>query len=207
MLTATGVVGAGLAGSFSIARAAAKNNDLIRVALIGCGGRGTGAADQTLSVPDSNVKLVAMADAFADRLKGSLGELKSKHSDKVDVPADRQFVGLDAYKKAIEQADLVVLATPPGFRPVHFEAAVNAGKNVFMEKPVCVDAAGAARCSPRPGRPTRRSSRSSSAFSAITRSRTASRSSGSTTAPSATSSRPTSTGTAAASGTASASQA
>ena len=143
MLAASGVVGAGLASSFSIARADAKNNDLIRVALIGCGGRGTGAADQTLSVPDSNVKLVAMADAFGDRLKGSLGELKSKHSDKVDVPADRQFVGLDAYKKAIELADLVVLATPPGFRPVHFEAAVKAGKNVFMEKPVCVDAAGA----------------------------------------------------------------
>jgi myo-inositol 2-dehydrogenase / D-chiro-inositol 1-dehydrogenase len=143
MLGAAGAAGAGLLGNFSVLRAGARNNDLIRVALIGCGGRGSGAADQTLSVPDSNVKLVAMADAFEDRLKSSLAGLKQKHSDKVDVPPEHQFVGLDAYKKAIELADLVVLATPPGFRPVHFEAAVKAGKNVFMEKPVCVDAAGA----------------------------------------------------------------
>jgi predicted dehydrogenase len=143
MLATSTALGAGLVGSFSVLRADTKGNDLIRVGLIGCGGRGSGAADQTLSVPGSNVKLVAAADAFENRLKGSLRGLKEKHGDKVDVPADRQFVGLDAYKKVIELCDLVVLATPPGFRPLHFDAAVKAGKHVFMEKPVCVDAAGA----------------------------------------------------------------
>jgi myo-inositol 2-dehydrogenase/D-chiro-inositol 1-dehydrogenase len=143
MLATSGVLGAGLVGNFSVLRANTKGNDLIKVGLIGCGGRGSGAADQTLSVPDSNVKLVAAADAFENRMKGSLRGLKAKHGDKVDVPPERQFAGLDGYKKVIELCDLVVLATPPGFRPVHFDAAVKAGKNVFMEKPVCVDAAGA----------------------------------------------------------------
>jgi predicted dehydrogenase len=146
MLATSGALGAGLAGGFAVRRAEAQakgENDLIRVALVGCGGRGSGAADQTLSVPGSNVKLVAMADAFDHRLKPSLARLKQKHADKVDVPEDRQFVGLDAYQKVLDLCDLVLLATPPGFRPMHFEAAVKAGKNVFMEKPVCVDAAGA----------------------------------------------------------------
>jgi predicted dehydrogenase len=87
-----------------------------------------------------------MADAFADRLRGSLGALTQRHPDKVNVPAERQFVGLDAYKQAIDSdADLVLLATPPGFRPMQFEAAVAAGKHVFMEKPVAVDAPGVRR--------------------------------------------------------------
>ncbi len=116
-----------------------------RVAMIGCGGRGSGAADQNLSVTGPNVKLVAMADMFEDRLKGSLNELKNKHGVKVDVPDDRQFIGFDAFQKvlALPDVNVVILATPPGFRPFHFEAAVKAGKHVFMEKPVCVDSFGA----------------------------------------------------------------
>jgi predicted dehydrogenase len=127
-------------------------NDTIKVALIGCGGRGTGAAVQALSTKQ-NVKLVAMADAFQDRIdkcyeaitadeindwSGKSGSIKTK----VDVPAERRFVGFDAYLKAIPLADVVILATPPGFRPIHFEEAVKQGKHIFMEKPVATDPAG-----------------------------------------------------------------
>ncbi|MCA9268790.1 MAG: Gfo/Idh/MocA family oxidoreductase, partial [Planctomycetales bacterium] len=91
-------------------------------------------------------KLVAMADVFGDRLQGSLRSLKGQHGDKFDVPAERQFVGLDAWKKVLEtDCDLVILATPPGFRPLHFEGAVAAGKHIFMEKPVATDAPGIRR--------------------------------------------------------------
>jgi predicted dehydrogenase len=91
-------------------------------------------------------RLVAMGDAFGDRLQQSLRGLKGEHRDKVDVPQDRQFVGFDAYKHVLDcDIDLVILATPPGFRPLHFEAAVNANKHVFMEKPVAVDPAGVRR--------------------------------------------------------------
>ncbi len=118
----------------------------LRIALVGCGGRGTGAASQALHTADGDlgpVKLVAMADAFADRLEGSLGELTGWQPEQVDVPEERRFVGFDAYKKVMaEDVDLVVLATPPGFRPIHFEHAIAQGKHVFMEKPVAVDAAG-----------------------------------------------------------------
>jgi len=140
--TAT-VVGSALAGSLSIGRSAhAAGDDTIKIALIGCGGRGTGAAKQAL-LTKGNVKLIAMADAFDDRLKGSLGALKNEFGDRVEVPAERQFVGFDAYQKAIDAGpDLVILATSPGFRPIHLEAAVKANKHVFMEKPVAVDGAG-----------------------------------------------------------------
>lgn len=116
-----------------------------RVGLIGCGGRGSGAADQNLSVTGPNVKLVAMADVFTENLKGAHNNLKNKHGVKVDVPESRQFVGFDAYQKimAMPEVNVVILATPPGFRPFQFEAAVKAGKHVFMEKPVCVDSFGA----------------------------------------------------------------
>jgi predicted dehydrogenase len=117
--------------------------DELKVALVGCGGRGSGAANQALNVP--GVKLVAMSDAFQDRLTGALDNLKKAQPAKVDVPAERQFVGLDGYKKAIALADVVVLATPPGFRPLHFEEAVRQGKHVFMEKPVAVDGPGVRR--------------------------------------------------------------
>jgi len=92
---------------------------------------------------DGPTKLVAMADAFDDRLEASHKNLQKQHGDKVDVPADRKFVGWDAYSKVLDQdLDMVILATPPGFRPLHFEAAVNAGKHVFAEKPLAVDPAG-----------------------------------------------------------------
>ncbi|MFT4586836.1 MAG: myo-inositol 2-dehydrogenase/D-chiro-inositol 1-dehydrogenase [Candidatus Binatia bacterium] len=123
----------------------AASSDTIKLALVGCGGRGSGAVDQALTtnrLGNGSVKLVAMADAYEDKLLNSLSSIRKKHHDHVDVPPDRQFVGVDAYKKAIAEADVVVLATPPGFRPVHFEEAVKQGKNVFFEKPVAVDAPG-----------------------------------------------------------------
>lgn len=130
-------------------------DDTIRVALIGCGGRGTGAAMQAL-LTKQNVKLVAMADAFRDRLddcykaltaedisdwSGVKGNVKAR----VDVPEERKFTGFDAYMKAIPLADVVILTTPPGFRPQHFEEAVKQGKHIFMEKPVATDPTGVRR--------------------------------------------------------------
>ncbi len=139
------IVGGALAGSLSLAKSAyAAGDDEIKIALIGCGGRGTGAANQALST-QGKVKLIAMADVFEDRLDGSYKQLEKQTSikDRIDVPKERRFVGFDAYQKALEAGpDLVILATPPGFRPYHFEAAVKAGKHVFMEKPVATDAPG-----------------------------------------------------------------
>lgn len=123
------------------------SGDVIKIALIGCGGRGTGAATQALSTKE-NVQLVAMADAFPDRLKDSYDNIKEALGDKanrVNVPEANKFTGFDAYKKAIELADVVILATPPGFRPIHFEEAVKQGKHIFMEKPVATDPAGIKR--------------------------------------------------------------
>jgi predicted dehydrogenase len=132
-------------GSLSLARSAhAAGGDEIKIALIGCGGRGRGAAVNALSnAAHKNVKLVAMADAFQTPLEVSLKGIKERCGDKVDVPPERQFVGMDAYKKAIDSdADMVLLCTPPGFRPMQFEAAVEAGKIIFTEKPIAVDAPG-----------------------------------------------------------------
>jgi myo-inositol 2-dehydrogenase/D-chiro-inositol 1-dehydrogenase len=143
-LRTAGVAGAALAGMRAV-HAQSPSADLIRVGLIGAGGRGTGALQQALSVPGSNVKVTAIADAFDDRIKGALKAVESM-KDKIDVPEDRQFKGLDGYKQVLEHCDLVILATPPGFRPFHFEEAIKAGKHVFMEKPVCVDAFGATIC-------------------------------------------------------------
>jgi predicted dehydrogenase len=119
----------------------ASNDDTLKVALIGCGGRGSGACSQALSTTGP-LKLVAMADAFKDRLDGSYNELKSNHADRVDVAEENKFIGFDAYQHAIALADVVILATPPGFRPSHFEEAVRQGKHIFMEKPVAVDGPG-----------------------------------------------------------------
>ena len=124
----------------------AAGSDMIRVGLIGCGGRGTGAADQVVRAAP-NVKLIAMADAFKDRLDESRQTLLKNHGDKIDVPADRCFVGFDAYQKVIaSDINYVILATPPGFRPGHLKAAVEAGKNIFTEKPVAVDGPGIRTC-------------------------------------------------------------
>jgi len=133
-----------LAGSLLSARQAhaAGANDEIRIVLIGAGGRGTGAAAHAMNT-SGPVKLVAVADAFADVAERSASELKSHYKDKVDVPPERVFAGLDAYRKALAvDCDMVILAGPPGFRPIHFDAAIKAGKHVFMEKPVATDAAG-----------------------------------------------------------------
>lgn len=115
----------------------------LKLALIGCGGRGSGAAVQALTA-DENVELVAMADAFADRIEKSLNGIKD-HFDgkkKIEVKEKNRFVGFDAYKKAIDLADVVILTTPPGFRPYHFEYAIANDKHVFMEKPVATDPVG-----------------------------------------------------------------
>ncbi len=134
---------ASLLGALPIERfvLGASPSDTVKVALIGCGGRGSGAANQALST-DGSVKLVAAADVHPDRLTSAIGNLSKGHKDKVDIKQENMFIGFDGYKKAIAMADVVILATPPGFRPMQFEEAVRQGKHVFMEKPVCVDAPG-----------------------------------------------------------------
>lgn len=120
----------------------AAGDETIQVALVGCGGRGTGAANNALSTTLGPVKVVALADVFENRVGASYQELKRQHGAKVDVPQDRQFVGFDGYKKAMDclkPGDIVILTTPPAFRWVHFTYAIQKGLNVFMEKPVTVD--------------------------------------------------------------------
>jgi predicted dehydrogenase len=144
-LKTSATVGGALAAGLTIERSAyAAGNDLIKVGLVGCGGRGTGAATQALNA-DKNVKLVALADAFEDRLQSSLAALKRDQmiADKVDVKQDRCYTGFDAYKQLIDSpVDVVLLATPPGFRPIHLKYAVEKGKHVFAEKPCAVDGPG-----------------------------------------------------------------
>jgi myo-inositol 2-dehydrogenase/D-chiro-inositol 1-dehydrogenase len=126
-------------------RAYAAGGNVIRLGLIGCGGRGAGAAVQALNACP-RAKLVAMGDAFQDQLDRSLKGVSKQHPDRVDVPPARQFVGMDAYVGVIgSDVDMVLLCTPPGFRPQHFEAAVRANKQIFMEKPVATDVPGIRR--------------------------------------------------------------
>jgi len=130
-----------LAGAAAAHVHAAEDNT-IRVALIGCGSRGTGAAADALSVKNGPIKLVALGDLFEGRLTSSAQVLSQRFADQVDVPEDRRFLGFDAYRKAMDclrPADVAILATPPGFRWVHFTYAVEKALNVFMEKPVTVD--------------------------------------------------------------------
>ena len=125
----------------------AAEDNTIRLALIGCGGRGTGAAMNALSTKGPS-KLVAMADVFDFRINGSLGQLSKRFPKDVDVPKERQFLGMDGYKKAVEAVGpggLVLLATPPAFRPIHVEYAVAQGRHIFMEKSFAVDAPGTRR--------------------------------------------------------------
>ena len=121
----------------------AAGSDLLKVGLIGCGGRGSGAAAQALKA-DMNVKLWAMADAFDDRVQSSLKSLENVEGldGKLDVPPERRFVGFEAYREVIACCDVVLLCSPPQFRPMHLKAAVDAGKHVFAEKPCAVDAPG-----------------------------------------------------------------
>ena len=146
MKTTTAAVSAlSFVGQPRFARAQPVGRDPIRIGLIGCGGRGTGAALQALST-DQDVQLVAMADAFADKVESSYQTLTTLEdmdlTPRIDVPPERRYSGFDAYQQVIPQVDVVILTTPPGFRPIHFEAAVDAGKHIFMEKPVATDSPG-----------------------------------------------------------------
>jgi len=136
-IAATSAMAAGLAP-----RIYAAGSGMIKVALVGCGGRGTGAASNALSVKNGPIKLVAIADVFQSRLDRSYKNLEKNHKQQLDVPKERQFLGFDGYKKAmdcLDKGDVVILATPPAFRWVHFTYAIAKGLNVFMEKPVTVD--------------------------------------------------------------------
>ncbi len=152
--SAAAIAGGTLMGSSLVDLASAggvhrQGDETVRVGLIGCGSRGSGAVKDAFvastwegGIP---IKLVAMGDAFEFRLNAAHQSLSSEEqfASMMDVPTERQFVGLDAYEKVLGcDVDMVILATPPGFRPQHFAAAVQAGKHVFMEKPVAVDAAG-----------------------------------------------------------------
>ena len=141
--SAAALAATSLSGFPMIGRGQAATEPL-KLGLVGCGGRGAGAASQALTA-DYNTKLVAVADLFPDKLAVGLKNLQAQHPDRVEVPPDRQFVGFEAYKHAIAAADVVILGTPCAFRPAHFEEAVRAGKHVFLEKPVAVDAPGVRR--------------------------------------------------------------
>jgi len=141
-LKTTAVAGALSAGMAIPRMAHAQGSDTISVGLIGCGGRGTGAASNALNA-DPGVRITAMADAFGDRLEGSLNGLKKRYEDRITVTDETKFVGLESYKQLLETGvDVVLLATPPYFRPAQLAAAVDAGCHVFCEKPVAVDAPG-----------------------------------------------------------------
>ncbi|MHC4167402.1 MAG: Gfo/Idh/MocA family protein [Planctomycetota bacterium] len=136
-IAATSALAGGLGSSVHAA-----GSSEIKIVLIGCGGRGSGAAANALSVKGGPIKLVAMADVFEDKLTRSYTNLKKRFGDKVDVPEDRKFLGFDGYKKAmdlIKPGDVAIFATPPAFRWVHFKYAIKKNLNVFMEKPVTVD--------------------------------------------------------------------
>ncbi len=137
---------AATAGLALIPNAFAKGSDTIKVGLVGCGGRGTGAAENICEAAGTsyNIKLHAIADVFEDRVRNCKDNLKNNQhvKEKFDVSDERSFVGFDGYQKVIDCCDLVMLATPPGFRPRHIEAVIKAGKHLFTEKPVAVDGTG-----------------------------------------------------------------
>ena len=142
-LKATGGAAAisALAGA-SVPHVHAAGSDQVQVALIGCGGRGSGAAMNALATSSGPIKLVAMADAYADRLQSSYDGLSREGGKQVEVPQERRFVGFDAYRQAMDclkPGDVAILTTPPAFRWVHFQQAIEKRLNVFMEKPVTVD--------------------------------------------------------------------
>ncbi len=147
-LKVSGAAAGALVGGLAVARNAhaAGSDDTLRIGLVGCGGRGSGAAENALRA-DANVKLVAMADLFPEKIKSSLAAINKALADdaskKIDVSPDRQFTGFDAYQKLIDSGvDVVLLATPPHFRPAHLKAVVAASKHCFVEKPISTDAPG-----------------------------------------------------------------
>jgi predicted dehydrogenase len=142
MKSSGGIAVASALAGVTLPQVHAGENNTIQVALVGCGGRGTGAAENALRVTNGPIKLVAMADIFPERLASSLKFLKPRFAAQVDVPEERQFIGFDAYKKAMDclkPGDVMISATPPAFRWVQFAYALQKGINVFMEKPVTVD--------------------------------------------------------------------
>jgi len=136
-------VAAGTAAGLALSRSVhAAGSDILRVGLIGCGGRGTGAAGNALNA-DPHTRVTALADVFPEKIEHTLKVLRGQYSERVDVPPERRFTGFDAYQKLIHSGvDVVLLAEPPHFRPRHLQAAIEAGKHVFCEKPVAVDAPG-----------------------------------------------------------------
>ncbi len=143
-LTNAGGLAAGtILSASALASVHRSDDETINVALIGCGGRGGGAAVNALSVKRGPMKLVAMSDVFVDKVESSYAALAgAKLPGAVDAPPERRFSGMESYKQAMDclrPGDIVILATPPAFRPVHFKYAIEKGLNVFMEKPVCVD--------------------------------------------------------------------
>jgi predicted dehydrogenase len=137
-----GVTAASALAGVAIPSVHAGEDNTIQVALIGAGGRGTGAASNALSTQNGPIKLVAMADVFKDKLDSSFDELKKEHADRLDVPDDRKHIGFDAYRKAMDclkPGDVVILTTPPAFRWVQFTYAIEKGLHTFMEKPITVD--------------------------------------------------------------------
>ena len=144
-LKRSAAVAGSVSAALSVQRSAhAAGSDVIRLGLVGCGGRGTGAARQALSA-DPGARLVAISDAFGDRVERCLASLNEKDdvAERVMVDADHQFAGFDGYQGVIaSEVDAVLLATPPHFRPMQFKACIEAGKHVFAEKPVAVDAPG-----------------------------------------------------------------
>jgi predicted dehydrogenase len=141
--TSAAVAGATLAGGLIVPQVHAAGGDVLKVGLVGCGGRGTGAAMQAIRA-DKNTRLVALGDAFPDRLEECRKTLEGTPdiAARVAVDPDHRFTGLNAYKSVIENVDVVLLATPPGFRPMHLQAAIDAGRHVFCEKPMAVDGPG-----------------------------------------------------------------
>ncbi len=146
-LKTSGAIAGAAAVPLSIARSAhAAGSDELKIALVGCGGRGTGAVNDFLNaarILDQPARLIAMGDAFEDRVRGSYGRLSEEWGDQIDVPEERRFTDLDNCQKVLEaDPDIVLMASPPGFRHSEYAEAIAAGKHVFMEKPCCTDAPG-----------------------------------------------------------------
>ena len=148
--TTSSITAASALAGVAIPRVHSAVDDTTQIAVVGAGGRGTGAADNALSVPSdiARNKLVAMADVSTAKMDNSYKALKRRHKDSVDVPADRRYIGFDGYAKAMDnlnKGDVVIFTTPCAFRWVHFQKAIDKGLNIFMEKPLCPDGPSARR--------------------------------------------------------------